>query len=312
MRILVSGSIAYDRIMDFHGRFKEHIISNKIHILNVSFYIQQLRQSFGGTAGNIAYNIALLKEDPIIAVTHGNDFGDYEVWCRKNKIITQYSKEIRNIPTSSVYIITDLDDNQISAFYPGSMFKSNGHLTKNLLRKSGLAIISPGNLEDMKNYPQALKKSGVQYIYDPGQQITSLSKKDLISGIKGSKVLISNDYEYEMIKKKTGLSEKNILSKTEILITTLGGRGSVIKTKNSKHIIPIARPKKVLDPTGAGDAYRAGIIKGLIYNLPLPKLGRLAATISAYAVENYGTQNHKFTWLDIKKRYKKNFKDTLK
>lgn len=311
MRILVSGSIAYDRIMDFHGRFKEHIIPDKIHILNVSFYIQQLRQSFGGTAGNIAYNIALLKEDPILISTHGNDFGDYEVWCRKNKIITQYSKEISNLPTSSVYIITDLDDNQISGFYPGAMFQSNGKITKSLLTKSSLAIISPGNLNDMKKYPNYLKKYKVPYIYDPGQQITSLSKNDLISGIKGSKVLISNDYEFELIKKKTRLTENKITALTEILITTLGGKGSIIKTGGKKYKIPIAKPKKVLDPTGAGDAYRAGVIKGLIYNLPIQKIGRLASTISAYAVENYGTQVHKFNWLQVKERYRKNFKDSL-
>jgi len=311
MRILLSGSIAYDRIMDFHGRFKEHIIADKIHILNVSFYIQQLKQSFGGTAGNIAYNIALLKEDPILAATHGNDFGDYEVWCRKNKIITQYSREINKYPTASVYIITDLDDNQISGFYPGAMFQSNGPLTKSLLTKSGMAMVSPGNLQDMKKYPNSLKKGKVPYIYDPGQQITTLLKKDLINGIKGSKVLISNDYEFELIKKKTGLSEKKIISLTETLITTRGSKGSVIKTSDKTYKIPVAKPGKVVDPTGAGDAYRAGVIKGLIYNLPLEKIGRLAATTSVYAVEHYGTQAHKYTWLDIKKRYKKNFKDSL-
>ncbi|MDP2683425.1 MAG: carbohydrate kinase family protein [bacterium] len=311
MRILLSGSIAYDRIMDFHGRFKEHIIPEKIHILNVSFYLQQLKQSFGGTAGNIAYNLALLKEEPILVATHGNDFGDYEVWCRKNKIITQYSKDIKKYPTASVYIMTDLDDNQISGFYPGAMFQSNGPLTKSLLTKSGLAIVSPGNLEDMKKYPNSLRRAKVPYIYDPGQQITTLSKHDLMNGIKGSKVLISNDYEFELIKKKTRLSEKKIISLTETLITTLGSKGSVIKTATKVYKIPIAQPSKVIDPTGAGDAYRAGIIKGLIYNLPLEKIGKLAATISVYAVEHYGTQAHKFTWLDIKKRYKKNFKDTL-
>lgn len=311
MRILVAGSIAYDRIMDFHGRFKEHVIPDKIHILNVSFYIQQLRQSFGGTAGNIAYNISLLKEDPILVATHGNDFGDYEVWCRKNKVITQFSKEIKKLPTSSVYIITDLDDNQIAAFYPGAMFHSNGSLTKSLLKKSGMAIISPGNLEDMKKYPKSLKRAKVPYIYDPGQQITSLSKNDLIAGIKEAKVLISNDYEYQLIRNKTRLTESKIREMVEILITTKGNKGSIIKTKDKQYKIPIARPKKVLDPTGAGDAYRAGVIKGLIYNFPLPKIGRLAATISAYAVENYGTQAHKFNWADIKKRYRSNFKDTL-
>jgi len=311
MRIIVSGSIAYDRIMDFRGRFKDHIIPTKLHILNVSFYIQQLRQSYGGTAGNIAYNLAGLGEKPILVATHGNDFGEYANWCRKNKIITQYSKKVSNQPTSTVYIITDLDDNQIAGFFPGAMLKSNGRLDAKMLKHSSYAIVSPGNLKDMMEYPKFLKKAQVPFIFDPGQQITSLSKTSLLSGLTLADIFISNDYEYQMVKKKTKLNDRTFLKKAGVIITTKGGHGSVIKTKNNIYKIPAAKPQKIKDPTGAGDAYRAGILKGLAMGLGWEQTGRLAATVAVYAVEKYGTQAHKLSWQKVRKRYRQNFKDTV-
>ncbi|XOU94723.1 MAG: carbohydrate kinase family protein [Candidatus Kerfeldbacteria bacterium] len=311
MRVLVSGSLAYDRIMDFQGKFQDHILPDKIHIINVSFFIPQLRQSYGGTAGNIAYTLSLLKEEPVLLCTHGNDFSEYEAWCKKNNIITQFSKQMKDLPTASVYIITDRSDNQISAFYPGAMIHSNGPISKGLLRRAGFAIVSPGNVEDMNKYAKLYKKEKTKYIYDPGQQITNLSKKDLIFGINGSDVFISNDYELSMVLKKTRLTEKKILNMSKVLITTLGDKGSIIKTKTRNYKIPVAKPKKVLDPTGAGDAYRAGLIRALVNNFDLPKAGRLAALTSVYAVENYGTQSHSFKLADLKKRFKQNFKENL-
>lgn len=311
MRILVSGSLAYDRIMDFDGRFKDHILPDKIHVLNVSFYVEKFRQSFGGTAGNIAYNLALLKERPVVLSSYGNDFSEYKRWCQKNRINITHAKLIKNVPTASAYIITDQSDNQITGFFAGAMLKSNGPVPKKLLGKNSLAIIPPGNLMDMKQYPAQYRKSKTSYIYDPGQQIPVLSKKDLMAGLTGAKAFISNDYELTLVLKKTGLTLKKLLDRVEMVVTTKGEKGSVIITGNKKYKIPPARPKNTSDPTGAGDAYRAGFIKGLIEDYPLPKVGRLASVVSLYTVELYGTQTHKFSWKELQRRYYQNYRERL-
>jgi adenosine kinase len=311
MKILVSGSLAYDRIMDFDGRFKDHILPHKIHVLNVSFYVEKFRQSFGGTAGNIAYNLALLGEKPIIISTYGSDFSEYKKWCKRHRMDISQAKKIKNVLTASAYIITDQSDNQITGFFAGAMLKSNGPVPKKLLGKSSLAVIPPGNLTDMKKYPTQYKKTKTSYIYDPGQQITVLSKKDLLSGLTGAKVFISNDYELALVLKKTGLALNRLLKRVELVVTTKGEKGSVIWTRNKKCRIPPAKPKNTSDPTGAGDAYRAGFIKGLVAGYPLPKAGRLGAVVSVYTVEKYGTQTHRFTWKELQRRYYQNFKERL-
>ena len=191
------------------------------------------------------------------------------------------------------------------------MKNANGPLPQKLLEKKSLAIVSPGNLADMKKYPLAYKKFKISYIYDPGQQITSLSKQDLLNSLSGAKALISNDYELALLLKKTGLTMKKLLKLVKMVVTTKGEKGSVITTVNKKHNIPPAKPKNESDPTGAGDAYRAGFIKGLVAGYPLPKVGRLAAVVSVYTVEKYGTQTHRFTWKDIRRRYYQNFRERL-
>lgn len=311
MKILVSGSLAYDRIMNFDGRFKDHILPDKIHMLNVSFYVKTFRQSYGGTSGNIAYNLALLGEKPYTLGTYGYDFGDYKKWCRRNGINTVNSKQIKLEPTASVYIITDKSDNQIAGFFAGAMQSNNGNIPLRLLKQADMAIVAPGNPEDMKKYPVTFKKAKVSYFFDPGQQIPTLSKKDLISGITGAKAFISNDYELALVQKKTGMKLQNMLKKVEMIITTKGEKGSEVATKNKTYKIPPAKPVNTSDPTGAGDAYRAGFIKGLLAGYDIPKAGRLAAVVSVYTVEKYGTQTHSFTWQDIKKRYFRNFKEKI-
>lgn len=311
MRILISGSLAYDRIMDFDGFFKDHILPDKIHILNVSFFVKKFSQSFGGTAGNIAYTLSLLNEEAVILATYGHDFAEYARWCRKNGMIIAYGKKINDLPTASVYIITDKNDNQIAGFFAGAMKHSNGLPPKKLLNKESLAIISPGNPDDMKKYPKVFRRTGTRYIYDPGQQIPVLSKGNLINGLRGAMALISNDYELSLILKKIGLTIKKLLAFNKFVVTTKGKKGSIITTSSQKYIIPSAKPKNESDPTGAGDAYRAGFIKGLAMGYPLPKAGRLAALVSVYTVEKYGTQTHYFTWKDLKQRYYQNFKEPL-
>lgn len=310
MKILVSGSIAYDSVMDFPDYFKNHILPDKIHNLSVSFQIDGLKINYGGTAGNIAYNLKLLGESPLIMATAGHDFNNYRTWLMNNSIDCSGIRIIKKELTAFAHIITDKADNQITAFYPGSMKYTGGNIKKQWLRNA-LAIIAPGYTSDMIEYPKEYRKNNIPYIFDPGQQIPVLSKQALRDGIKYAKAFISNDYELSMVSKKTLWSEKEILAKTGLVITTLGAKGSIIKTKDKKYIIPSAKPENTKDPTGAGDAYRAGFIKGMVENWPLDKAGRLASVVSVYTVETYGTQTHTFTWNDIKKRYRKNFGENI-
>lgn len=305
-KILISGSVAYDRIMNFPGHFKDQILPNKLHILNVSFFLKSMEESFGGTAGNIAYNLSLLGERPTILANVGKDFTDYKKWLIKNKIDLSQVKIFSKEQTASAYIITDLDDNQIAGFFPGAMFKTVSSPSR--IPKSKIAIVSPQNPIDMVRLPEIFKRRKIDYIFDPGQQIASLNGAQLKKAIKGSKMLIGNDYEISLVKKKTGWSTKSILTTTEILITTLGVKGSEVRSKGLVYKIPKVKRKKTVDPTGAGDAYRAGIIKGLINNWPLLKTARTAAVTSVYAVEKQGTQNHKFTKQQFEARYRQNFK----
>ena len=304
-KILVTGSIAYDRIMNFPGYFKDNILPEKIHILNVSFFINELRESFGGTAGNIAYSLALLGQRPTILGNVGaKDFSVYKKWWQKHKIDLSQIKVLPNQQTASAYIITDQADNQITGFFPGAM---STPLTAN--RKSqianrgyGLAIISPQNPVDMVKLPEVFKRKKINYIFDPGQQVVALSGAQLKKSITGSYVLIGNDYEISLITKKTGWSISQLIKKSEIVVTTLGEKGSVIRQGGKTYKIPSSKPKNTSDPTGAGDAYRAGFIYGLLNNWPLEKIGRFAGLVSVYTVELYGTQTHKFNWASLKKR----------
>jgi len=310
MQILVSGSLAYDKIMNFPGYFKDHIIPEKIHSLNVSFMVENLNENFGGTAGNIAYGLALLGEHPIILAAAGNDFTNYQEWLEAQGVKTEMIKVVSDEKTAFANIMTDQADNQITAFYPGAMKYTGGDIPDDLLKES-LAIISPGHIEDMKNYPAIYRESNVPFIFDPGQQIPALSADDLRNGIHGAKILMSNDYELSLIMKKTGWDENKILEKAEIIVTTLGEKGSQIKTKEIGFSIPPAKAENTSDPTGAGDAYRAGFIKGIVSGWPLDMCGRFAGVVSCYTVEKYGTQTHKFNLEEVAERYSKNFDDQL-
>lgn len=323
MNILVSGSLVYDRIMDFPGYFKEHILPDKIHNLNVSFLINGLKENFGGTAGNIAYNLALLGERPVVLSCAGKDFEPYEKWLVKNKIEIKEIKKLRNLLTAGAYIMTDKADNQITGFNPGAMFTARGSFNK-LYLKNSLAIISPGNLKDIENYANIYKKNKVRYIFDPGQSITALSAKTLKSCMTGAEIMIGNDYEIELIMEKTGWTNKQITGKINVLIITKGEKGSEVffnadscglrrglmrtNAKNYRKIrriiIPAAKPKKVVDPTGAGDAYRAGLIKGIVSGFNIVKSAKLASAVASFAVEEYGGQGHKPTLKEIEKRMK--------
>ncbi len=309
-QILVSGSLAYDRIMDFPGRFRDHILPDKIHILNVSFAVNGIKENFGGTAGNIAYNLTLLNEKPVILSCAGKGFTSYEKWLAQNKTDSSQVKKIKSRNTASANIITDQADNQITGFNLGALRFARGAFNKKLLRNS-IAIIAPGNNDDMEQYAELYKQKKVKYIFDPGQEITSLKRSALKNSINGAWILIGNDYEISAIKRKIGWTDKALLGKITMLVVTKGAKGSEIYYKSRRIKIPTAKPKGILDPTGAGDAYRAGLIKGLINGWPLGKAGRLAGLVAVYAVEKYGTQNHRFNLKEIEARYKRNFNEKL-
>ena len=302
MNILVSGSLAYDRIMDFQGRFSDHILPDKIHVLNVSFTVSNLTEKFGGTAGNIAYGLSLLGEKPLILATIGRDYHSYFDWLTKNNIPHDGIRIIEQELTAGAYITTDQADNQITGFNPGAMkFVSSFDFDEISPRKS-IAIIAPGNLEDMMNCSAVYKSKGIDYIFDPGQSLPMWSSSDLIKCIDGSKIMISNDYELELIINKTGLDKKKLLQQTNIIITTLGEFGSLVCTPDCEIDIPAAKPKEIVDPTGAGDAYRAGLIKGLIQNLNIKQSAEMGSVCASFAVECYGTQEYYFSLMDFEKR----------
>ncbi len=308
MNIVVTGSIAYDYLMSFPGYFKDHILPDQIAKLSVSFLVDSMRKQRGGCAPNIAYNLALLGERPLVMATAGQDFMDYRVWLEEHGVDTSAVAIVPDEFTSSFFVSTDLANSQIASFYTGAMahahelsFRGLGHID--------LAIISPNDPEAMRKYPLECKELGIPYIYDPSQQIVRLSGDDLRQGLQGSRLLIVNEYEFEMIRNKTGLAEAEVLCCTGALIVTRGGDGSTIWTEGRRIDIPPVKPIREADPTGVGDAYRGGIIKGMGAGLPWETIGRMGSLAATYALEHPGTQNHSYTWDEFVKRYRENFDD---
>ncbi len=302
MNIIISGSLAYDRIMDFPGHFSDHILPEKIHVLNVSFTVNSLVEKFGGTAGNIAYALSLLGEEPIILATIGRDYHSYFEWLMKNNIAHDNITIVEEELTASAYITTDQADNQITGFNPGAMKHPSSFDFNKINPKESVAIIAPGNLEDMMNYSVTYKAKGIDYIFDPGQSLPMWNSQDLIQCIEGSKIMISNDYELELIISKTGLDNNRLLQRTNSIITTLGELGSRVCTPDYEINIPAIKPKGVVDPTGAGDAYRAGLIKGLIQDKNIEQSAKMGSVCASFAIECYGTQEYYFSLTEFEER----------
>ncbi len=308
-RVLVSGSLAYDRIMDFPGLFKDHFMADKLHNINVSFVVKNANKYFGGTAGNIAYNLALLAEKPIILSTAGNDFASLKDHLERSGADCSLVQERTEDMTAFVYLVTDEHNNQIAAFYPGSSETPFAAVPP--VEEADFAIVAPGCLADMQHLPELYKKQGLPYLFDPGQRITALSGDELLAGIEGSAGLFTNDYELALILEKTGVTEADLVSRTGFLVVTFGEKGSRIVTTGGETKVPAVPVEKVLDPTGAGDAYRAGFMKGLLHSLPHETCAKLASTVAAYAVEWYGTQNHTFTHDELKSRFEGAYKESF-
>lgn len=309
MRVLISGSLAYDRIMDFPEKFSDYILPDKIHILNVCFMVNGLKEQFGGTAGNIAYNLALLGEKPFILATAGKDFDNYEKWLQSLGLPLEGIRQVSDEFTAGAYITTDKADNQITGFNPGAMKHPCLYAIDGADPEDTLAIVAPGNLDDMFTYSVNYKEKGIPYIFDPGQSIPALTTDSMVGMLTGSRMLISNDYELEMITRSTAMTKADLLERTGTIITTLGERGALISTKEEEVSIPAARPSGVSDPTGAGDAFRGGLIKGLVTGKGLLESGRMGSVAASFGVECQGTQCHRFTVQEFWDRYRSNYGD---
>ena len=311
MSILISGSLAYDYIMDFPDSFRNHILPEQIHILNVCFVVDNLQKNFGGTAGNIAYNMKMLGGEPIIFSPIGSDGMEYLSYLEKLNLNTKYIKKIADKLCGSAHITTDKDDNQITAFYNGAHDKAVEMKVSEVEEKLDLVLISPTSKNAMIAHAKECYEKNIPICFDPGQQITAFSAQELQLLVGQAKIIIGNDYEIKLLQEKTGWNMAELLKHAEVVITTLGDRGSVITTKEEIIEVSVCSAHSVDDPTGAGDAYRAGFFLAYIQGKDLKACAQVGATTAVYAVENYGTQNHVFTKVEFENRYEENFGEKI-
>jgi len=308
MSILVTGSVAYDYLMSFSGRFSDHILPDQIHQISLSILVNSMRKQRGGCAPNIAYSLALLGERPTVMATVGQDFGEYRDWLEGAGVDTSQMVEIKDDFTASFFVNTDQDNNQIASFYVGAMGKADTLSFHDLDHAAiGIIIISPNAPAAMVKYARECQELGIDYIYDPSQQIVWLSGEDLLAGIEGARVFIGNEYEFGMIRKKTGLSDSELRRMAQVTIMTRGEEGSTIYAQGEEINVPVIKPEPLAEPTGVGDAYRAGIIKGLLHDLPWELSGRIGCLAATYVLEKHGTQEHCYTPQEFVERYRQAF-----
>ncbi|MCY4223099.1 MAG: carbohydrate kinase family protein [Thiotrichales bacterium] len=310
MSALICGSVAYDTIMVFEDRFRNHILPDRLHMLSVSFQVPQLRREFGGCAGNIAYNLKLLGGNPLPMATVGKDFDPYARWMDECGVDHRHVTRIDTEYTAQAFITTDLDDNQITAFHPGAM--NSAHLN-DVRETSGvtIGIVAPDGREAMIEHASQFAECGIPFIFDLGQGMPLFDGDDLRRFIDLATWLTFNDYEWEVVRERTGLDAAAVASKVEALIVTRGARGSVVHTRGATIEIPPARTSGAVDPTGCGDAYRAGILHGLMNDLDWETTGRLASLMGALKIERHGTQNHRCTRAEIDSRFRESFGRSL-
>jgi adenosine kinase len=300
-KALICGSIAFDTIMVFGDRFSNHILPDKIRMLNVSFLVPQMRREWGGCAGNIAYNLKLLGDVGYPMATVGRDFAPYADWMKHSGVPADYVKLVESEYTAQAFITTDLDSNQITAFHPGAMQQS--HLNKVSDAKDiAIGIVAPDGRDGMIQHASQFAEAGIPFIFDPGQGLPMYDGKDLARFVEQATWVAVNDYEWQLIQHKTGWSESDVTQSVEALIITRGADGSTIHTKSGPLDIPCAAAKAVVDPTGCGDAYRAGLIHGLLHGLDWQATGRIASLMGAIKIESLGPQNHTFSAAQFQQR----------
>jgi adenosine kinase len=303
---LICGSIAFDTIMVFQDRFKAHILPDKIHMLNVSFLVPQLRREFGGCAGNIAFNLRLLGDRGYPMATAGRDFGPYAQWMAQTGVPADHIKVLDDEHTAQAFITTDLDDNQITAFHPGAM--QHSHLNAvSQARDVSIGIVAPDGRDGMIQHAAQFAAAGIPFIFDPGQGLPMFGGEELRAFIAQATWVAVNEYEWQLLQDRTKLSARDVAAQVQALIVTRGAEGSTIYTREAEITIPAAKPRAIVDPTGCGDAYRAGLLHGLMHALDWETTGRVASLMGAIKIESRGTQNHNFSLEEFKARYRESF-----
>jgi adenosine kinase len=306
MNIVVTGSIAFDYLMSFPGKFTEHFLPEHMSRVSLSFLVDTMDKRRGGCAPNIAYTLALLGERPRLMATAGQDFGDYRRWLEAAFVDTSLVKEIADRFTASFFCSTDSDSNQIASFYTGAMANA-GELSFRDVPDCGLAIISPNDPRAMLQYAEECRVLGIPYIWDPGQQCARMSGDELRDGLVGATIVICNDYEIELIRQKTGLDEEAILTHSGALVITRGENGSFILERNGRTVVPAVPPHRLVDPTGVGDAFRGGFLKGMARGASYTVCAQLGSVAATYALEHLGGLSHAFTWAEFLERYEAHF-----
>ena len=306
MSALICGSIAFDTVMVFHGRFRDHILPDRIHLLNVSFLVPSLKRNFGGCAGNIAYNLALLGGAGAPMATVGHDFGPYAAWLRERGVDVTHLRVVDDEYTAQAFITTDLDDNQITAFHPGAM--SHSHLNR-VPRGAGvsLGVVAPDGRDGMLQHAAQFAAAGIPLLFDPGQGLPMFDGPELLAFVGQATWIAVNDYEGQLLQERTGLALSELARRVRALVVTRGAEGSVIHAGGREIVVPAVRPDAVVDPTGCGDAYRAGLIYGLQNGLDWETTGRVASLMGAIKIAHAGTQHHHFTRGEFEERFRAAF-----
>ena len=306
MKIVITGSIAFDYLMSFPGRFTEHFLPDHMDRISLSFLVDTMDKRRGGCAPNIAYTLALLGERPLLMATAGEDFGEYRTWLESAGVDTSLVKQVSGKFTASFFCSTDQHNNQIASFYTGAMADA-GELSFRAVRDCGIAIISPNDPGAMVQYAEECRALGIRYIFDPGQQCARMSGDELRAGAIGATIVICNDYEFELLRQKSGLGEDEILARSEALIVTRGEHGSSVMTRDGRTDVPAVATRRVVDPTGVGDAFRGGLMKGIALGLPYAACAQIGSVAATYALEHLGGQSHAYTWDEFRQRYEEQF-----
>jgi len=306
-KIVVAGSIAYDYLMTFPGSFSDHILPDQLNRLSLSFLVDEMEKRRGGCAPNIAYTLALLGERPYLMGTAGRDFGEYRAWLEQQGIDTTYAIEIENKFTASFFCSTDQNNAQIASFYTGAMADAKNLSFRRMDFSPDWVIVSPDDPTAMVNHARECRDRDIRYIFDPGQQCARNTAEELTAGLVGADVVIVNDYEMSLITQKTGMTESALLEKSEALIITKGEKGSTVLLKDREIDVPAVPEDRIVDPTGVGDAYRGGLLKGLAVGADWETCARLGSVAATYALEHVGGQSHFYTLDEFKSRYEANF-----
>ncbi|MCP4358107.1 MAG: carbohydrate kinase family protein [Chloroflexi bacterium] len=309
MKIVITGSIAFDYLMSYPGKFTDSLLADQLHTISLSFLVDSLKRQRGGTAPNIAYTMGLLGSNPTIMATAGQDFGDYRDWLEQHGVNTSAIIEIEDDFTASFFVNTDQNQNQIASFYTGAMAHAGQLTFAQYAADADLVIISPNSPDAMANYAAECRHLSIPYIYDSSQQTARLNGDELLHGLEGCAMLSVNEYEFKLIQEKTGLSEAEVMDKIGALLVTKAADGAILIADGREYAIPSVPPLKMVEPTGAGDAFRAGLMRGMELDLPWEICGRMGALAATYVLEQLGTQAHFYTPAEFVVRYREHFDD---